>query len=362
MARPASPKPAEEAPVAAAAPQASAPIVSQDMRARRQDSGATISAEAKVGGLADARARDEASASIQLKKAESNARYAKRLQDAADADLERIYLDERAEWKNSTAFYLDVADILFKRGKRELALRVLSNLAEMDLENRHILRILGQRLMEAEAPRIAIPVLQRVAELAPNEPQSFRDLGLAFAAAGQPQQAVNQLAEVVNRPWHGRFPEVELIALAELNAIAARAGNNVSLDKIDPRLRRNLSLDLRAVLGWDADNTDIDLWVTDPNGQKVYYGARESYQGGRMSQDFTGGYGPEEFSLKKAKPGKYKIEAQFYGHRQQVVAGATTLALTLSTGFGTELQKDQRITLRLQGAREMVYVGEFEVK
>ena len=30
-------------------------------------------------------------------------------------------------------------------------------------------------------------------------------------------------------------------------------------------------------------------------------------------------------ALKVAKPGRYKVEAQFYGHRQQVVTGATTL-------------------------------------
>jgi uncharacterized protein YfaP (DUF2135 family) len=53
-----------------------------------------------------------------------------------------------------------------------------------------------------------------------------------------------------------------------------------------------MPLDLRVVLSWDADNSDMDLWVTDPNGERAYYGNRLTYQGGRMSQDFTGGYGP----------------------------------------------------------------------
>ena len=124
----------------------------------------------------------------------------------------------------------------------------------------------------------------------------------------------------------------------------------------------NLPLDLRVVLSWDADNTDIDLWVTDPNGEKAYYGNRLTYQGGRMSQDFTGGYGPEEFSLRTAKPGRYKVEAQFYGNRQQIVAGATTLQLRLATRFGTPEEADKTVTLRLKGQSEVVLVGEFEVK
>ena len=115
------------------------------------------------------------------------------------------------------------------------------------------------------------------------------------------------------------------------------------------------------VLSWDADNTDIDLWVTDPNGEKVFYANALSYQGGRISRDFTGGYGPEEFSLKHAKPGKYRVQAEFYGHRQQIVAPATTLQLELFTNYGKPAQQSRAITLRLAGQKEVVDVGEFEV-
>ena len=79
---------------------------------------------------------------------------------------------------------------------------------------------------------------------------------------------------------------------------------------IDPRLLKNLPLDVRVVLAWDADNTDVDLHVIDPNGEEVYYGRNLSYQGGTITRDATGGYGPEEFALKVAKPGKYRVEAQ----------------------------------------------------
>jgi uncharacterized protein YfaP (DUF2135 family) len=80
-----------------------------------------------------------------------------------------------------------------------------------------------------------------------------------------------------------------------------------------------------------------------------------------MSQDFTGGYGPEEFSLRKAKPGTYTVKAQFYGHQQQIVAPATTLMLRLSSGFGTAAQKDEDVVLRLSGSGAEVMVGTFTV-
>jgi len=303
-----------------------------------------------------------ATIAIQLKRWTPDAPYIRRLRDSDAKDLYRIYLDERGSYAGSTAFYLDAADVLLERGLEDLGLRVLSNLAEMDLQNRHVLRILGGRLMQAGRPQLAIPVLKKVLELSPDEPQSWRDLGLAYAADRQLQKAVDILHEVVVRPWHGRFPEVELITLAELNALVATAPQSLDTSRIDRRLLKNLPLDLRVVLTWDADDTDIDLWVTDPNGEKAFYGNRLTYQGGRMSQDFTGGYGPEEFSLRKAKPGVYRVEVQFYGHRQQIVAGATTLHLRLQTGFGGQHQQDRNVTLRLKGQGEVVFVGEFEVK
>jgi len=120
---------------------------------------------------------------------------------------------------------------------------------------------------------------------------------------------------------------------------------------------------VRVVLAWDADATDVDLHVIDPNGDEVYYGRSLSWQGGTISRDATGGYGPEEFALKVAKPGKYRVEANFFGHRQQVLTSSTGLMLWLSSGFGTAAQQDKRTTLRLrsQGGQRVV-IGEFEVK
>ncbi len=345
---------AERRAMAAPAPMAAAPAYR-----------ASPPAPSPAPGTSAAASSASAEVGITLKKWTSDAPYIARMNAASADTLYKVYLDEKPSYANSSAFYLDAADMLIDKGQPDLGLRVLSNLAEMDLENRHVLRILGYRLLQAGAPELAIPVFEKVQHLAEEEPQSFRDLGLAHAAAKQYQQAVDQLYQVVVRPWDGRFAEIEMIALAEMNAIIATATTrSVAIDtsRIDARLLKNLPLDLRAVLTWDADNSDMDLWITDPNGEKCYYGHRYTYQGGRMSRDFTGGYGPEEFSLREAKPGKYRIEANFYGSRQQVVAGATTLQVKLSSGFGTPDEKDQMITLRLKGKGETVFVGEFEVK
>lgn len=310
----------------------------------------------------DANAAAGQGVSIQLQAWAPDSPYARRLRTARPEDIYALYLDERDSHADSTAFYLDVADLLLQKGRRAEGLRVLSNLAELELENRHILRVLGYRLMQANDRRHAVQVFRDVLRLADEEPQSHRDLGLALAAALEPQEAIERLYDVVARTWDGRFSEIELVALNELNAIVAANPDSLDTSFIDRRLLRNMPLDLRVVLAWDSDNSDMDLWVTDPNGERCYYGNRNTYQGGLLSDDFTGGYGPEEFVLRDAKPGKYKVEANFFGDRQQIVTGATTLNLMFSTGWGTRRQQDQRVTLRLSGRSETVFVGEFEVK
>lgn len=337
--------------------------------AEREEAARAAPARAQFRSRADAAAESAdddgsvgAGVSIQLQAWAPDSPYARRLRDAKAEDLYAVYLDERDSHADSTAFYLDVADLLLKKGRRAEALRVLSNLAELDLENRHVLRVLGYRLMQAQDFARAVDVFREVLRLADEEPQSHRDLGLALAASGQRQEGIERLYEVAARPWDARFSEVELVALNEMNAIIATSPTPLDTGFVDRRLLKNMPLDLRVVLSWDSDNSDMDLWVTDPNGERCYYGNRNTYQGGLISDDFTGGYGPEEFVLKNAKPGKYKVEANFFGDRQQIVTGATTLNLGFSTGWGTRRHKQESVTLRLNGRSETVFVGEFEVK
>ena len=315
-----------------------------------------------ANGGAQKSARAAPSIGMALRKWEANAPYMARLKRAAPDQVYQVYLDQKPDYANSSAFYLDAADILAAKGQRDLALRVLSNLAEMDLENRAVLRILGYRLLQAGQPQLAIPVFEQVQHIAMEEPQSFRDLGLALSAAGREQEAIDMLYEVAVRPWDPRFPGIESIALAELNGILATRGKKLDTSRIDNRVLASLPLDLRVVMTWDADNTDIDLFVTDPHGERCSYQNQLTRLGGRITNDFTGGYGPEEFSLRRARPGKYKIEANFFGSNQQVIAGATTLQVKLFSKWGTAQQKEQLITLRLQKASETVFVGEFDVK
>jgi len=147
----------------------------------------------------------------------------------------------------------------------------------------------------------------------------------------------------------------------EANAILARLQRLPMLGDIpialDPRLRQNLDCDVRIVLTWDADMTDVDLWVTEPSGEICMYNHNRTTIGGLVSRDFTQGYGPEEYCLRKTMPGKYLIQANYYGSRQQELTGPCTVQATVITDFGRPNEKREALTLRLTSQKETVTVG-----
>jgi tetratricopeptide (TPR) repeat protein len=304
------------------------------------------------------------SITISLTSVKMDAPYIARLLEARDVTaLYQTYLDLREQYAGSPAFYFDVADRLFAMGDAALAQRVLSNIVELLPREHAALRLVAYRLQQAGEHDNALALLERIRQLAPDEPQSFRDLGLALGQTKQPAQcqaAIDQLAHVVNTPWDTRFADIGLIALAELHDQAARCPQ-AKLDAIDPELRTPLPVGLRVALKWDLNDTDIDLHVTDPNGEMAYYGHQGSYQGGQMSRDFTGGYGPEEFILRDPKPGRYRVQVNYFGSSLAKLTRGAMVHLALQTGFGTAQARSEQVTLRLLEQSGLILAGTFDV-
>ena len=285
--------------------------------------------------------------------------YLKVMEYADPAKAVETYYKLKKEYGQTPSFYVDVADYFFKKGDIEQAILVVSNLAELSLEDAQLLRVLAYKLSAYKAYPEAVAISRKVVAIREEEPQSYRDLGLALAQAGEYQQAIETLYKVVERRWDQRFRDVQLIAMNEINNIInTQKGLRTSF--IDKRLLKKEPVDIRVVLTWDTDNSDMDLWVTDPEEERCYYGHRQTYLGGIISKDVTGGYGPEEFMLKKAPKGNYKIEVNYYGNRSQKQLLPVSLRITFFTHYGTPQEKKQETTVRLSNQREVIDVGSFE--
>jgi Ca-activated chloride channel family protein len=345
-----------------------------------QRSGLVVSAtKAKDGGDAGRQP------GIAIKAWDPKTPYMKELKAAKDAtEAYAIYLKNRAEYGESPAFYLDCADH-FAKTDPALGLQVLSNIAELELENPELLRVLGHRLVQQGQYDLAIGVFEDVKEMKPEEPQSYRDLALALIRRADGlresmqrrrmtaeshakcqaklkadySRALDLLNEVVLGEWD-RFEEIEIIALMEANRIIPRAkaiGIEVPIDK---RLIKLLECDIRISMTWHADLTDIDLHVIEPSTEEAYYSHNRTTIGGLVSRDFTQGYGPEEYMVRRAMNGMYTIKAKYYGSQSTKLLGDVTIQLDIFTNYGRENEQRQSITRRLQKVDEMIEIGKIE--
>ncbi|CAF4777217.1 unnamed protein product, partial [Rotaria magnacalcarata] len=72
-----------------------------------------------------------------------------------------------------------------------------------------------------------------------------------------------------------------------------------------------------------------------------------------LSRDFTTGYGPEEYLLRKAAKGTYIVRTQCYANHEQSLTGATTIMVHIYKYYGQSNQQKEIVTLRLNSNQKM---------
>ncbi|WP_289054715.1 VIT domain-containing protein [Carboxylicivirga marina] len=276
------------------------------------------------------------------------------------------YLEIRDEYSNSPSFYLDVADFFEKKGGSAMAITVLTNLIEVKLDNHELMRALAYKLEYFKKYQLAAYVYEKVLELRPEEPQSYRDLALAYEEIGEVQKSFDLLyklyiGELLEKDEDERFYGIEHIAYVELCRLINKYPKQLNLRQLSVDQFPAMPLDIRVVIDWNHNDTDIDIWVTDPNNEKAHYKHTETQIGGHISEDLTEGYGPEEFMLKKAIKGKYKIVADYYSDNLQKISGPTILKASIYTNYGKINEQKQILIFRLDKEEAEIVIGNIEI-
>jgi tetratricopeptide (TPR) repeat protein len=304
-------------------------------------------------------------ASIDIKQWTPDRTYLNAIAKEKPAHQYERYLALRKEYLYTPTFYYDMAGFFFGQKDTITGLQVLTNMAEIDIENHELYKLLGYKLRETGDYQGAIHIFKKVLDWRPQEPHSYRDYALALQDAGYYQQALDTFYTAIMKNYvtatAGLYPGFEEIIVTEMNQLIALRGNKLDLSEIDPKLIHAMPVDVRVVLNWNKNNTDIDLWVTDPNNEKCYYSHKNTAIGGRISNDFTRGYGPEQFMLKKAIRGNYKVQIHYYGDSQFTLSGPTTVMAEIYTHYANGTQHRKLISLQMEKNQQSsgILVGEF---
>ncbi len=298
-------------------------------------------------------------ASIKILAWMPDAPYMKSLRELKRKDFDRSYYKFEKENRNRPAFYIEVSDYLFTHGMHKRAVRVLTNVLELDLANPELLKIVAKRLLNEKEYTMAIMIYKEIKALRPEEPQSYRDLAIAYTRKKQYQKALDIYTYILSKEW-GRFDDIKDTIFNEYNALIAKHKKSLNLKRVKREYIFSMPLDIRITVSWSSNENDIDLWVVDPNGEKCYYSHSHTSIGAKISRDFTRGYGPEEFSIKKAPRGIYTVYLNYFSDSRQSIAGPVTIYATLTTHYGTSKERSKDIMIQLIKGKDTMQIGALE--
>ena len=281
-------------------------------------------------------------------------------------DIDKDYRQAREKDPHKIAVYLAEAERRAKTGDASGAVRALSSVADIHSGNADAMRSVGYRLLDLKQPAAAIRLFERVQRQRPHEPHSFRDLARSLEDAGKYGLAAFQYEIVLAGTWNAKFTtslkEVVLEEYAHMmrHAIRQKGLNKKLVNHFGERLEgidaKKLQADLRVTISWNTDDTDVDLWVIEPDGTKCYYAHRQTKNGGELTQDVTQGYGPERYQMIKAKPGEYRIVVHYYSGPRNPQIAETHVNVVVRRDAGTPKEVSQRFTVILRQRNDQVEV------
>lgn len=291
--------------------------------------------------------------------------YLLAMDSVAAAEHYTKYLELRKDFISTPTFYFDMAGFFFRIKDKATAVKILSNIAELKIEDHELYVMLGFKLKEAGEYNNALFIFKKVLDWRPHEPQSYRHYALALADAGQWQLAADTLYAGITKKYPediiDNYEGIEDVMLMELNNLLIQHKNEINTARYNKKIIAAMPVDIRVVLNWNRNDTDIDLWVTDPKGEKCYYGNSSTTNGALLSEDMTEGYGPEQLMVKKALKGKYRIEIHYYGDDQVKLTGPSTVMAEIFTRYNTGKEVRKIITMQMENeeSKDGIFVGEF---
>ena len=197
-----------------------------------------------------------------------------------------------------------------------------------------------------------------------DQPNAARIRGsIANAPKGPATLVVNGVSMPMRVEDDGSFDRPYLFPSGS-NSIEVRAGEGARRVQFYAREASGRAAKLRIVLGWDSDNTDLDLHVVTPDGEHAWYGNRVLGNGGAQDVDVTSGFGPEIFASPTPLNGTYLVYVNYFGggwsYDEDGNASAqqalTTASITLITEEGSVNEKRETFFVPMREAGELTLV------
>jgi hypothetical protein len=286
--------------------------------------------------------------------------YLKALAKAPKEKQYDLYFELRKTQERNPSFYFDVAHFFFNQGDVKKALQVISNIADLDLENHQLYKTLTYTLRQWKDYEDALFTAKQVVKWREHEPQSLRDYAMILEDIGKYQDAFDQLIKALEVTYYGemsgQYEGVEDIILMDINRLIIEH-KGLKTDKLAKKYQEKMPVDIRIIMNWNLMDVDLDLHVIEPNGEECYFSHTKTVAGARFSKDFTQGYGPEQYLIRNAVKGKYQIRTNYYGETELTENGPATIMVEIYTTLAGKTSKTMK-TIQLGKVKENELLAE----
>jgi tetratricopeptide (TPR) repeat protein len=318
---------------------------------------------------------------------------------ASAADLERLRTEVAAEPRDRQRRYA-LVQALIASGRLDEALSEAQAWREVDAYNLVVVRMIGDIYAEKGDLARAKRTYSAVVELLPEDADAHRALATVLKQSGNLTEAYDrlviatrlkpadqriafELADVAARLGRDdeaeqRFqdiiaapdvqPAVAYPARQRLGQIwaAARRKNPAAAADLDQKIagldiHGGVENDIKVYLSWDTNGSDIDLWVTNPAGTKIFYQHKQGAPGEALFDDVTTGYGPESFTARDASAGTYLVQVNYYGTNRAAFLEARGEVIVI-LNEGTAREEKHVLPYRLYAPEQTVTIAKVEVK
>ena len=288
------------------------------------------------------------------------------------SDVPKDYLEAlRRKSKNADVF-AEEAERRRRKANLAAAIRALSSIVELHKGSNEAMRFVAYWLMDAGRADVALALYLDLLEMRPFDAQLWREYALAAADAKRYLLSAALFEVVTTAKWSRFRRSMRIITLGEYEDMLRKALSDGSVsavaksvlgDKLEEVHRGYRSVAgggrkvaLRVTIGWNTDNSDVDLWVIEPTGEKCFYQHRKTRIGGVLLDDVTDGYGPERYELANAVRGRYKVVVHYYSATQTAIGGRTRVSVLVQKYPGTVKEEVRRFVVTLRREKEAIHI------
>ena len=267
------------------------------------------------------------------------------------------YYELKRAYGAAPAFYTSLCDYLYKKNENEKALKIISNLAELNTDDVKLLNLLEMNLEKINKTEYAKKTIEYLMEI--NEYWIWNYSSLAFLDEndGNYSQAAKNYNYVLQQ-----FAGIALYPCLELTHALKKLKSDEVIN-YDKKYLIDVPLDLKIDLKLSNYNSCY-LTVTNPYGEQVnddrcyWYNASPTLEGGFNSWGEN-----ESFIQKNTRPGKYKIELKYLRDRTQKAYKIPLMAhVRIYTHYNTDKEEYRDVYVNLEKEGETYFVGEVEFK